>query len=210
MINNIVDFIKLDKEGLPLLAENGLPFLVSAPITKSIPDLIVKGKTSHITEFAQLISDLEQWEWAKDYLAYMDEHNTITEFNENLEPEVDEEGNNLELRFKELPVEPIRPEVKTVEEVLAPYAVTLFKLSRQAEIDNSIVVVSTGKSFDADETSINRLANAIVKHLADPDDTIIRWSTADVSTGVMVDCTKAEIVEAHKLAVEFVDAVMEI
>jgi hypothetical protein len=88
--------------------------------------------------------------------------------------------------------------------------IEIFKASRALLIQSSIVTVSSGKTFDADEVSINRLSNAIVKHLPDPDDAIIRWSTADVSTGVMVDCTKAEIVEAHKKAVEFVDKVMEI
>lgn len=89
-------------------------------------------------------------------------------------------------------------------------AISEFKASRQALVDNSIVTVSTGKSFDADEQSISRLLNSIIKHLHDNDDTIIKWSTADVSTGVMVDCTKAEIVEAHKLAVEYVEQVWSI
>lgn len=86
-------------------------------------------------------------------------------------------------------------------------AISDFKASRQELVDNSIVTVSTGKSFDADEQSISRLLNSIIKHLHDTDDTVIKWSTADVDTGVMVDCTKAEIVEAHKLAVEYVEQV---
>jgi len=86
-------------------------------------------------------------------------------------------------------------------------AISDFKASRQALVDNSIITVSTGKSFDADEQSISRLLNSIIKHLHDTDDTVIKWSTADVDTGVMVDCTKAEIVEAHKLAVEYVEQV---
>lgn len=89
-------------------------------------------------------------------------------------------------------------------------AISEFKASRQALVDNSIVTVSTGKSFDADEKSISRLLNSIIKHLHDTDDTVIKWSTADVDTGVMVDCTKAEIVEAHKLAVEYVEKVWSI
>ena len=89
-------------------------------------------------------------------------------------------------------------------------AISEFKASRQALVDKSIVTVSTGKSFDADEQSISRLLNSIIKHLHDADDTVIKWSTADVDTGVMVDCTKAEIVEAHKLAVEYVEQVWSI
>lgn len=100
-------------------------------------------------------------------------------------------------------------EGKTQEEI-EKEMIAEFKASRQALVDNSIATVSTGKSFDADEQSISRLLNSIIKHLHDTDDTIIKWSTADVSTGVMVDCTKAEIVEAHKLAVEYVEQVWSI
>jgi hypothetical protein len=89
-------------------------------------------------------------------------------------------------------------------------AISEFKASRQALVDSSVVKVSTGKRFDADEQSISRLLNSIIKNLHDADDTIIKWSTADVDTGVMVDCTKAEIVEAHKLAVEYVEQVWSI
>ena len=85
-----------------------------------------------------------------------------------------------------------------------------FVKTRVELIARNVVTVSTGKRFDADEDSINRLCNAKVKHIDKPDDYIVRWSTADVGTGVMIDCTKAEIVEAHYLATEFFGEVWDI
>lgn len=75
--------------------------------------------------------------------------------------------------------------------------------TRHELIANKIVKISSGKEFDADESSILRLCNAIIRNLNNPDTHIIPWSTADVGTGVMVNCTKAEIVEAHQLATDF-------
>ena len=108
----------------------------------------------------------------------------------------------FEAEPKALPAEPVRPAVRTVDEILDPYKITIFKLQRQSQIDNAVVEVSTGKTFDADEKSITRMANALIKHWQLAEDDTIPWSTADVATGVMVDCTKAEIVEAHSLATD--------
>lgn len=83
-----------------------------------------------------------------------------------------------------------------------PTAIELFKLQRQQQIDSAIITISTGKCFDADETSITRLANALIKHWELEPTGIIPWSTADVGTGEMVECTKAEIMEAHQLATD--------
>lgn len=87
---------------------------------------------------------------------------------------------------------------------------TRFVQTRITLIDENIVTVSTGKKFDADEDSMNRLCNAVIKHLDKPDSHIVKWSTADVGTGVMVDCTKAEIVEAHGLATDYFGQVWDI
>jgi hypothetical protein len=85
-----------------------------------------------------------------------------------------------------------------------------FVKTRVELIARNVVTVSTGKRFDADEDSINRLCNAKVKHIDKADDYIIKWSTADVGTGVMIDCTKAEIVEAHTLATDFFGEVWDV
>lgn len=81
-------------------------------------------------------------------------------------------------------------------------AVSRFKAERQKMLDEAIVKISTGKSFDADELSINRMVNAILAAISQDDSFIIKWSTADTGTGELVDCTLAELKEAHKLAME--------
>ena len=91
---------------------------------------------------------------------------------------------------------------KEYEESQQPSPIELFKTERQKLIDNAKVTIASGKSFDADETSITRLANALIKHWDLEPTGIIPWSTAEVGAGEMVDCTKAEIIEAHQLATD--------
>lgn len=207
MTSNFLNFIVLDESNDPVLNEQGLPQLLPRPDTKSVEDierLISLNKPVEvINKFAELVCLGEQWNWAQSYYDYLVELNQVTEFNANLpEPVANEDGTLIEVEPKAIPTEPERPVLKTVEQVLEPYAKTLFKLRRQQQADSAIITVSTGKSFDADEVSIARMANAIIKHWQiDPDDTLL-WSTADVDTGVMVDITKSELVEAHNLATE--------
>lgn len=99
---------------------------------------------------------------------------------------------------------------KAYEESQEPAHVASFKAKRQASIDAATVVIASGKSFDANERSIIRLGNAVIKLMDKPDSHIVLWSTADVDTGVMVECTKAEIVEAHELATDNFAAMWEI
>lgn len=81
-------------------------------------------------------------------------------------------------------------------------AINRFKSSRQKMLDDAIVKISSGKSFDADELSINRMVNAILAAISQDDSFIIKWSTADTGAGELVDCTLAELKEAHKLSME--------
>ena len=207
MTNNltpILEFIVLDAEQNPVVNEQGLPTLLQGPVgVKDIPGLIAKGKIENLTTFAELQAKHEQYEWAKEYVDYLVELNNVNEYNANLPaPVANDDGSIAEAETKPLPTEPERPAVRTVDEVLEPYKVTIFKLQRQSQIDNATVEISTGKTFDADELSITRMANALIKHWQLAESDIIPWSTADVATGVMVDCTKAEIVEAHSLATD--------
>jgi hypothetical protein len=99
---------------------------------------------------------------------------------------------------EELAIIHAKLDAQTQQEKLEKFVKTRVEL-----IAKNIVTVSTGKRFDADEASMNRLCNAKVKHLGKSDDYIVKWSTADVGTGVMIDCTYAEIVEAHGLATDY-------
>jgi hypothetical protein len=106
---------------------------------------------------------------------------------------------------KELAIINAKLEAQESQQKLIKFVETRIEL-----IARKVVTVSTGKNFDADEDSINRLGNAVIKHLNNPDNHIVRWSTADVGTGVMIDCTKAEIVEAHGLATDYFGEVWDI
>lgn len=210
MTNKLIplnEFIIFDDANEPILNEMGLPTFLPFPVTKTVEDIervIALGKDLEvITEFAEQVALGEQWLWANKYYDYLVELNEVEQYNANLpEPVAAEDGTLIEVEPKALPTEPERPALKTVDEVLEPYKVTIFKLQRQSQIDNSVVEISTGKTFDADEQSITRMANALIKHWQLADEDIIPWSTADVATGVMVECTKAEIVEAHSLATD--------
>lgn len=85
-----------------------------------------------------------------------------------------------------------------------------FKANRQAQLDRAIVTTASGKQFDADEPSIIRLGNALVAADGEPDTTIIKWSLANDGAGVMTDCTKAEIKEAHRFAMENMSAIWSV
>lgn len=207
MISKLIDFVVLNEDGIEPLLNNGLPELKPRPDTKFISELehlIATGANLEITTlFAELVSLGEQWDWAERYYDYIVELNKVEQYNANLpDPIPTEDGTLIEVEPIALPKEPKRPALKTVDEVLEPYKVTIFKLQRQSLIDNAVVEISTGKKFDADELSITRLANALIKHWQLDDSDVIHWSTADVGTGIMVDCTKAEIREAHQLATD--------
>lgn len=81
-----------------------------------------------------------------------------------------------------------------------------FKKSRQEQLDSAVVTTQSGKSFDADETSINRMDFA-VQRAKRKGRTTVQWSTADVGTGVKVEVTVDELEEALDLAVENMDAI---
>ncbi|MEM5547007.1 hypothetical protein [Pseudoalteromonas fuliginea] len=207
MTNNFLNFIVVDENNEPVLNEQGLPQLLQRPATKTRQDierLIALNKPVEvINKFAELVSLGEQWDWAQSYYDYLVNLNSVKEYNANLpDPIANKDGTITTINPKPLPIEPQCLVVKTVEEVLAPYAMTLFRLDRKSQIANAKVTISTGKTFDADEMSIIRLGNAVIKAIKLNNDAIIEWSTDDVPTGIMVDCTKAEIIEAHDKATD--------
>lgn len=123
------DLVELDEAGDIAIGEDGLPTIFPAPITKDIGSLVEKGKVNNLDRFARDIAYREQIDWANEYLEYLLEVDEVNEFNDNLpEPQEDEGGNLVAVDPKELPEEPIRPTLKTVEDVLAPYQRRISKL----------------------------------------------------------------------------------
>lgn len=96
--------------------------------------------------------------------------------------------------------------LKTAEQINEEAKLSNFKSNRQSQLDSAIVTTNSGKSFDADEKSITRLHNAIT-YAKEHNVAVIPWSTADVGSGIMVNCTSDEIIEAHRLAVENMTAI---
>lgn len=89
----------------------------------------------------------------------------------------------------------------------AELAISNFKISRQAALDTAVVTTLAGNQYDADERSIGRMANALLAMVPEPSDYIVHWSMANTGTGVMTPTTKADLAEAHRLAVENMAAI---
>jgi len=148
MTSKLFEFIFLDEEQSPILNEKGLPTLRTRPDTKTEQDierLISLGKPmTVVNKFAELVVLGEQWDWAQSYFGYLVELNKVTEYNANLpEPIENDDGTTTEVEPKPLPIEPLRPEVRTVEQVLAPYQ---RKLTKMAGIEIKGVNVSLNET----------------------------------------------------------------
>lgn len=81
-----------------------------------------------------------------------------------------------------------------------------FREKRQKELQKAVVITQSGNQYDADERSIFRMGSALLAIVNESDDFVVRWSMADTETGIMTKTTKADLVEAHRLAVEFMGA----
>lgn len=98
--------------------------IISRPETKSISDLervIALGKPEKvINTFAQYVINGEQWQWFDEYQDYLAQCEIVTEYNANLPvSHQDEEGNDVLAEPKDLPPEPTRPTLLTVDEYKA-------------------------------------------------------------------------------------------
>ena len=82
-----------------------------------------------------------------------------------------------------------------------------FRARRQAALDSAVVTTSKGNKYNADEKSIGRMANALLAMSEEPASYVVHWSMADTPTGVMTATTKADVAEAHRLAVENMAAI---
>jgi hypothetical protein len=77
-----------------------------------------------------------------------------------------------------------------------------FRASRQMALDNAIVTTTAGNQYNADERSIGRMASALLAISDKLPGYELAWSMADTATGIMTQTTKADLAEAHRLAVE--------
>ncbi|PAJ68352.1 hypothetical protein CJF42_26305, partial [Pseudoalteromonas sp. NBT06-2] len=164
---------------------------------------IERGNTAHIEAAAGRVANGQKWQYFDEYHNYLSKLTAINDYNANL-PIIGKDEHDIDIYAspKTIPDEPEAMPEYTGSKVLAPYLVNLFKADRQDKMQRAKVIINSGKTFDADEKSITRLNNAINAARNEISDFIIEWSTADVDTGVMVPCTKAELEEAHTKAVQ--------
>lgn len=154
MISKLIEFIVLDEGQAPILNEQGLPQLRPRPDTKTEQDierLISLGKPMTVVNmFAELVSLGEQWNWAQDYFNYLIELSEANEYNSNLpEPTANEDGTLIEAKPRPLPIETLRPEARTVEQVLAPY---------QRKLSKMVGIEIKGVNVSLNETNQNGLS----------------------------------------------------
>lgn len=164
MNKDYLSFIVTNENNEPVLNDLGQAILKPEPSTKSIDDvervISLNKPTEVIRDFAGLVSLAEQWNWAKSYRDYLIVFSEVSEYNANLpETFTNEDGELIEVNLKPLPLEPERPEIKTIDEVLEPYARTIFKSNRQKLLDTLTVEVD-GMVFDGDEASQSRMGRA--------------------------------------------------
>lgn len=97
--------------------------------------------------------------------------------------------------------------VKSLDQVAAEENLTAFRISRQAALDAAVVETANGNQYNADERSISRMANALLAIAPESADFVLYWSMANTGTGVMTSITKADLAEAHRMAVENMSAI---
>jgi len=195
------DFYLLDEDGSPVLNEDGNNIFKARPETKTQADLdrvIGLGKPQYVLDkFAEMVAIGEQWDWFDEYQDHLIEVEKITAYNDNLPVlALGEDGiTPVYAQPKELPKEPVRPQVRTGYEVLNPYSRDLFKKDRSARVTNIKVAVD-GMEFDGDEESQTRMARAIVA--LDEGETIL-WVLADNTAS---QPTREQLKNALRLAGE--------
>ena len=95
------------------------------PETKSreaLERVIALGKPqSIINGFAEMVAIGEQWDWLDSYNEYLAELDTVNQYNSSLPSLVNNDGDITEPEKLPLPIEPVRPSIRTVEQVLLPY-----------------------------------------------------------------------------------------
>jgi hypothetical protein len=129
----ISEFIQYDNDK-PVLNSEGLPILTPVRVLRTIEDvkrLIEQNAPQRVIEmFAKDASEAEQWQFAHEYLAYLEQLAKAEAHNADLPlAGYDEEGNEIKADPKALPEAPVKPADKTIEDVLKPLEYKLKKLA---------------------------------------------------------------------------------
>lgn len=202
MTNNfdtIAEFIQYEDDK-PVLNSEGLPILVPSCAFRTVQDLELlieqNSPLDVIKLFATDISQAEQFRFAHEYIEYLGQLAKAERHNSEL-PIIgkDSYGEDILADPVTLPNAPKKPELKTVDEILAPYSRVLFKKFREKKIKNITVEVD-GLLFDGDELSTERM-NQRIQVMSDTE--TILWTLAN---NEVQEVTKRQLFNAFKLAVD--------
>lgn len=94
-----------------------------------------------------------------------------------------------------------REQIESVHQQRDFEAVEGFRRSREAAMACAVVTTSNGNTFDADETSINRMTMAVLAASGEDDSYGVQWALANNGAGIMSAITLGELKEAQQLAV---------
>ncbi|MGI2056261.1 DUF4376 domain-containing protein [Shewanella baltica] len=206
---NLTMFFELDDAGSPVLDERDQSVIRHRPESKALADVLLvtrlhaTNQAMHhvIDTFLELYSVTLQWDWFEQYQSWL-ARKADAELNAPALPIETQEQQVLERPLFAEP-EPIRPELKTLEQYRAEILIDgisineyLFRTQRTAAV-NSIIVEVDGLVFDGDEQSQRRMLAAIhASEDAGIESTI--WRLADNTEAAV---TVEQIRQAHSLAI---------
>lgn len=199
-INPILDFVERDEGNNPIIDADGLPLLRQIPAFKTAKDIeyliSINKPLCVIEQFAKLVSEGEQWQFALNYIQYLRSFSLAVSHNETLIAlGKDEDDGDILVNHMPLPVAPIRPPVKSVDDVLSPFKREIFKIKRSKAISNIQVEVD-GMIFDGDEASTTRISHRVLV-MSDTD--VYNWTLANNDVAPV---TKEQLSRVFKLAIE--------
>lgn len=204
---NLTMFYELDDSGSPMLDEHNQPVIRNRPESKALADVLLvtrlhaANQAMHhvIDKFIELYTITLQWDWFTQYQAWL-ARKADSELNA---PALPIEYQQVLERPLSAEPEPVRPELKTIEQYRAEILIDgisineyIFRTQRAVAV-KSITVGVDGLVFDGDEQSQRRMLAAIhASEDAGIESTI--WRLADnTETAVTV----AQIRQAHSLAI---------
>lgn len=83
-----------------------------------------------------------------------------------------------------------------------------FRRTRNESIATATVTTKSGKTFDADEKAINRMTQRLLAMADKAGNFKLMWSLATDESGVMSYVTKADLLEAQKLASDQLEQIL--
>jgi len=143
-------FHQKNAEGAVLLDSELLPIFRN-PVTKKLAALKAQLEQSAdikiVDRFCAGVIELGQWQWLESYTEYLAKLARVNEFNANL-PVIGQDDNSDDILAEpqELPIEPVRPTLLTVEEFKAINSEIFISYNKRIGTLINGVMVSSNKA----------------------------------------------------------------